>query len=969
MSSVICKTWAATGQCRFGNFCRFKHDARAAIPTGRAPQPPTPASRASQPLSFAAAVSSSSLSRPSSSSVPSSRPVVAAPSLVCSPSVSSEDSSLSLDSEIAALTMEEIKGESEALTEEIVVPLSAADVAPRKALGRVGRVIKLDTNFFSLSLSAANIYLYSVEFPQHLQASDQAAQRTFFYLFQSQLKALFSFFFFDGTTMIAMQDRGTLHLTLLNDGGESLSLSLVKLLATSDSTSVEVQSAVNKMFKSLLRRMKLINLSRAYYFADPKPLLGDISVYSGFTLAVGTFTSGFQLNVELAHRVVQKRNVREQMNDIEKTTLSRMTAAGASKEEVSKAVIKAVNNELKGSVVITTYSKRIYRIDLIDYSLSLDSIFPQKNGSISYRQYYRQRWNIDFAPGDRKGLIVHLPRKAVLGCDEPIHLIPELCLITGVNERLKSDARVMQALAAHTRMPASKRCQTSIQLVTKMLGTPEVREVLRSLPLSFTDVPTSVPARVLGPFVIQSQLGPLLNLDDKKSNFQFESRNFGFFPPAVTSSALSSSIKGEHKIKSWAYIFTLNEKTESWTKATVQLLMEAGKKHRVELPQPTIKAVAPSQDRKIPSKQDWALALSQVVAMKPSFIVFIISEQEDVYGLIKGETIERHGIVTQCLNIETLDNAKIYRAAIANVLVQILAKLGAQPWRADLSPYLPAAAQGDKAQPQSCKGMMMIGIDVQHEKHELSAYQAAPNAVRDRSTVGFVASFNPPYHSAFHSFVSFQEARTEVVKEAKELMKRALEAYKVCNRAFPASVYVYRDGVGDSQLANFVRQEIQDFEQAFRELSIKPKLTVIVVQKRISVRLFQPCPVFHKQATTCSNSKCNGQEAHHSPTPLTVVDQVISSALLSDFYLVPCAAPPGATSRPTRYIVVRDDLYQSADQMQQQALACCALYANWNGFIRVPAATMLAHKIAFLFGKYIAKGAIHPALLDKLFYL
>ena len=35
----------------------------------------------------------------------------------------------------------------------------------------------------------------------------------------------------------------------------------------------------------------------------------------------------------------------------------------------------------------------------------------------------------------------------------------------------------------------------------------------------------------------------------------------------------------------------------------------------------------------------------------------------------------------------------------------------------------------------------------------------------------------------------------------------------------------------------------------------------------------------------------------------TIVDDVITSAMLSDFYLVPSIAPPGATARPTRFIV------------------------------------------------------------------
>ena len=288
---------------------------------------------------------------------------------------------------------------------------------------------------------------------------------------------------------------------------------------------------------------------------------------------------------------------------------------------------------------------------------------------------------------------------------------------------------------------------------------------------------------------------------------------------------------------------------------------------------------------------------------------------------------------------------------------------------------------------------MMVGIDVCHDKMVSSGFvqQQTKQVMRDASTVGFIASYDQHF-SAFHGSIAFQGRYEEYVRTSRELMKRNLEAYKVKNRAYPASVLIFRDGVGDSQLKVFVDEEIkvhahtrflsrdsvsccmcridftrthcdyycvvcslQEFEQSFRDLAISPKLTVVVVQKRLSARLFE------------KNTDGRGG-AFKSPTPGTVVDTQITSAILWDYFLVPCTAPPGASARPTRFIVLRDDIRFTADQIEELSMRCCCFYVNWNGPVRVPHVAMYAHKMAYLFGKYI-RGNPHPALGDKLFYL
>jgi len=266
---------------------------------------------------------------------------------------------------------------------------------------------------------------------------------------------------------------------------------------------------------------------------------------------------------------------------------------------------------------------------------------------------------------------------------------------------------------------------------------------------------------------------------------------------------------------------------------------------------------------------------------------------------------------------------------------------------------------------------MIIGVDVSHDKRVSACYGTSPGRL---SCVGFTASFDAQY-TQYHSWVAFQTKDWDRIESAQELMTSALEQYNHKNGFYPTNVIVYRDGVSNSQLRSFVEEETYEFQQAFTALGLRPKLTVVVVQKRVTTRLFRECPEFTRRGR-CDVHNCRGQESHHSPAPGTVVDDTIVSAEFNDFFLVPSIAPPRATARPTRFIIVRDDLGLTPNDMQFMTNAYCMAYQNWQGPIRVPAPVMYAHKIAKLFGKQVnpipsrpINGKFHGSLTDKLFYL
>ena len=86
--------------------------------------------------------------------------------------------------------------------------------------------------------------------------------------------------------------------------------------------------------------------------------------------------------------------------------------------------------------------------------------------------------------------------------------------------------------------------------------------------------------------------------------------------------------------------------------------------------------------------------------------------------------------------------------------------------------------------------------------------------------------------------------------------------YFQLNSRLPDRIVMFRDGVGDGQMHTVAEYEVPQVTSCFSELeaNYKPKLAVVVVQKRISTRIFQRA----------------SPKGLSNPPPGTIVDQTIT---------------------------------------------------------------------------------------------
>ena len=241
--------------------------------------------------------------------------------------------------------------------------------------------------------------------------------------------------------------------------------------------------------------------------------------------------------------------------------------------------------------------------------------------------------------------------------------------------------------------------------------------------------------------------------------------------------------------------------------------------------------------------------------------------------------------------------------------------------------------------------VMICGIDVYHdtskEKTSVAAFVASTNRLFTRwySTTSKSKDKNP----------------VEICNGLRISMLKSLQFFQNVNGRLPDMIVIFRDGVGDGQLETSSGHEVKQIAQAFEHFqNYEPKLSVVIVQKRISTRLFQ---------SIGSNNRCSLE----NPSPGTVVDHTITRRNYYDFFLISQHVRQGTVS-PTHYIVIHDDSGLTPDQMQKLSYKMTHLYYNWPGTIRVPAPCQYAHKLAQQVGQNIHTEPSEK-LSDRLFYL
>ncbi|XP_051807220.1 piwi-like protein 2 [Acanthochromis polyacanthus] len=762
---------------------------------------------------------------------------------------------------------------------------------PLNKTGTKGAPITIGSNHIPVRCKNEAVYQYHVVFTPNVESM---AMR--FGMMKDHRSTTGEVMAFDGSILylpIKLSDVVILKSLRRTDDEEiQIKIQMTKILPPNSDLCIPFYNVV---LRRVMRIIGLKPVGRNHYDPESAVILGKhrLQVWPGYSTCIKRTDGGLYLSVDVSHKVLRNDSVLDVMNILYQQ----------SKENFQDECTK----ELVGSIVITRYNNRTYRIDAIEWDKSPKDTFTLMNGTqTTFMEYYSKNYGITIKELSQP-LLMHRPKerskpggKQIITGE--ILLVPELSFMTGIPEKMRKDFRAMKDLTMHINVSGEQHSQSIMQLLKNISANPESLKEISRWGLE-------VDKEVL---VMQGRTLPVETICLQSSSFA-TGADLSWSREVVRDASISSI-----PLNIWAVFYPrrcaeqAQELISTFNKVTGPIGLRLGRPIRVELRDDRTETYVKSIHSQLTSEPNMQLV-----------VCIIVGNRDDLYSAIKKLCCVKSPIPSQAINVRTISQPQKLRSVAQKILLQMNSKLGGELWTVNVP----------------LKNLMVVGVDVHHDTSK-----------RHQSVMGFVASVNSSL-TRWYSRVTFQAPNEELINGFRVCFLAALQKYYEVNHNLPEKIVVYRDGVSDGQLKMVEQYEIPQLIKCFETFpKYEPKMAFIVVQKRISTTLY----------SWAANS-------FGTPPPGTVLDHTLTQKDWVDFYLMAHHIRQGC-GLPTHYISLYNTANLTPDHLQRLTFKMCHLYWNWPGTIRVPAPCKYAHKLAFLSGQYLhSEPAIE--LSDKLFFL
>lgn len=446
-----------------------------------------------------------------------------------------------------------------------------------------------------------------------------------------------------------------------------------------------------------------------------------------------------------------------------------------------------------GSIVLTDYNNKTYRIDDVDFQTRPISKFKIRNGEqCTYFDYYKQRYGINIRDKDQPMLVSKAkPREVRAGMTDIIYLVPELCRLTGLTDDMRTNFQLMRALAEHTRVFPKVRIEKLHKFNRRLKENEKVVQDLSSWNMRLSDSLVEFDGRVLNNEVIhfgnKYKVGAGKDADWTKSMRDHAMFSFG-------------------PLRTWAIVYF--GKTKSEVNNFLNVLSRAASSLQFNITQPEMIEV--KNDR----SSSYVEVLDAVIARRnPQLILCIVpNNKADRYAAIKKKCCVDRAVPTQVVVAKNF-GSKNLMAIATKIAIQINCKLGGIPWVVE----------------NPLKGMMVVGYDVCHDA-----------SCKAKSFGAMVATLNPTL-SRYYSSVTPHTCGEELSNDLAINIVKAIIRYKEYNQgALPNVIIIYRDGVGEGQIPFVYTHEVGIIKDRLADIynGKPPRMAFVIVTKRLNTRLF-----------------------------------------------------------------------------------------------------------------------------------
>ncbi|KAG5886057.1 hypothetical protein JTB14_009506 [Gonioctena quinquepunctata] len=642
--------------------------------------------------------------------------------------------------------------------------------------GTSGAPIQLISNYFQLLKAGKwGLNQYRVDFNPDI---DHTGQRKG--LMRTAMRETdITGYLFDGTVMFTPQrlHPDPMEKFVETESGERIRITvrLVGDVAWGDYHYIQM---FNIIIRKCLAFMKFQLVGRNYFDPHSKVAIPEfrLEMWPGFSTSMRQHEKDILLNVDLSFKIMRQDNVYDMLLETQ--------GANVRAEFQSKII---------GSVVLTYYNNKTYRIDDVDFNTTPQSTFPKRDGTqISFVEYYKTRHNISIQVMSQPMLISRSkPREIRAGMPETVILIPELCQLTGLTDRQRENFQLMRALSDHTRVGPPGRMDKLRDFSNRMQRCPEVVQELRRWDLEVARDLVRFQGRVLPQETIvggnnaKYPAGP-------QADWTRELRALPMFIPG--------------QIQKFAVVCPM--KFKGSCQDFIQCLQKSARGMSWDIGQPRIFDI--NDDR---SHTYLDCIENMILKNNPSMIMCVVpNNSADRYSAIKKKCCVDRGVPTQVILAKNLCSKGVMSIA-TKVAIQLNCKVGGAPWTV-LMPL---------------SGLMIVGYDVCRD-----------TANKGKSFAAMVASLDKQA-TRYYNHTSEHRLEEELSENFAAFLELACHKYKEVNGKFPDRILIYRDGVGEGQLPYVIEHEVASIKKKLSQtiyVNNDLRMAFVVVSKRINTRIF-----------------------------------------------------------------------------------------------------------------------------------
>ena len=211
-----------------------------------------------------------------------------------------------------------------------------------------------------------------------------------------------------------------------------------------------IKNLIGRFFKLLLKKLRLKQIGRKLFDPSKNQTMDMFDVWPGFSTSLVFNTNYSLLNIDFASKLITNINVLGLMDNL--------------KQKFTHEIESAFNKELIGKSVMTTYNRRFYKVDRVCFDKTPRSTFTLQDGEeTTFAEYYLKKYQKQITVLDQPLLINIDPKKNI-----ETYLVPELCVMTGLNDEQRANRNLMTELDKIIKPDAGPRLAKSRALVESL---------------------------------------------------------------------------------------------------------------------------------------------------------------------------------------------------------------------------------------------------------------------------------------------------------------------------------------------------------------------------------------------------------------------------------------------------------------------------------------------------------------------